>query len=262
MVPLKKSFFASGIRWFAPLLFVLGLLAQGSAQTAIDPPQRWLLIFDTSITMERWLNGTTTELQNLFFNSMGGQLRQDDSIGVWTFADKLQTGQYPLFTWMPGRAAEEAARLNDFLEYRHYFSTTKFAVLKPALRQVIADSPRLNIVIFCDGKDKFKLTPYDDGINQAFDALLAECKKHKVPFVVVIRTQNGKFVGATVNLPPGSLDFPVFPPLPVVFPTNPVPEAVVGVPPPLAPVVPVAPLIIVGTNVLTNSEDIQKASGP
>jgi hypothetical protein len=83
------------------------------------------------------------------------------------------------------------------------------------------------------------------------------------PFVVVVRTQNGEFVGATVNLPPGNLDFPPFPPLPqdlqAAPPNSPSPPAVV-VPPP--PVIVQPPLVIVGTNVITNTNELEKTSGP
>ncbi len=260
-MPLKHFPSALGLRWFSALLLALCLVGRSSGQTLAEPPGRWLLIFDTSADMNRWLAGTTTELQNLFFQSMSGQLHPGDSVGVWTFANKLQTGRYPLFNWQPGNAAEEAARLIDFLDYQKYIGKTKFAVLRPALRQVIENSQRLTILIFCDGKDELKLTPYDDGINATFRAMQADRKRVKDPFVVVIRTQNGSFVGATVNLPPGSLDFPVFPPLPLpaeVAPANVAPEVLPVIP---APPPPAAPLVIVGTNVVTNQSEIKKLSG-
>ncbi len=203
--------------------------------------------------MEHWLPGTTTELQNLFFSNLSGQLQAGDSVGVWTFDEKLHSGRYPLFTWQPQIAADEASRLINFLDFEHYSGRTRLAALKPLLGRVIAHAQRLTIVIFCDGKDKLKLTPYDDGINRVFDTMQADRKKVKVPFVVVIRTQEGKFVGATVNLPPGNLDLPVFPPLPQpvqIVPANPPPAA------------PAPPLVIVGTNVLTNPDEIKKVSGP
>jgi hypothetical protein len=261
MIQLKQSPSTLGLRWFCASLVALCLLGRSSAQTVQEPPERWLLIFDTSTAMNRWLAGTTTELQNLFFDRMSGQLHQGDSIGVWTFAEKLETGKYPLFNWVPVKAADESAALVDFLDYEKYKGKTKFAVLRPALRQVIENSQRLTIVIFCDGKDELKLTPYDDGINGTFRAMQADRKKVKDPFVVVVRTQNGSFVGATVNLPPGSLDFPAFPPLPLpadVAPANVTPEAPPFTP---APAPPAAPLVIVGTNVVTNQSEIKKLSG-
>lgn len=262
MIDLKISRLATCIPCLPALLAVLLLAGRASGQTAVEPPQRWLLIFDTSVTMERWLPGTTTELQNLFYGSMGGQLAAGDSVGVWVFSDKLHTDLYLPITWMPAKAASASSQLVDLLTHEHYLGSTKFSVLGPVLQRVIASSQRLTIVLFCDGKDELKLTPYDDSINQAFRAMQADRKKAKVPFVLVLRTQHGRFVGATVNLPPGNLDFPAFPPLPASdYPvqTHP-PVPVQPAQPP--PVVAGPPLVIVGTKVLTNDADIKKVTGP
>ena len=246
------------------LAVVLATMFWGSraaAQSLLEPPQRWLLIFDTSTTMKNWLPATTTEVQNVFISSMSGRLHEGDSVAVWTFDKKLRTGEYPVFSWVPSLAASEASDLVSFLNKAHYLNSTRFAALAPALKQVIAHSQRLTIVIFSDGMDDMKLTPYDPDINQAFKQLKEARKKLKSPFVVVVRTQEGQFVGATLNLPPGGLDFPSFPPLPsemAPVPTT-VPPVVTA---PAAPVVTAPPLVIVGTNVITDTNELKKATGP
>src|SRR5580693_2296994 len=101
MIDLKISRLTKWIPCFPVLLAVLMMSGRASGQPETEPPQRWLLIFDTSVTMERWLPGTTTELQNLFYGSMGGQLRASDSVGVWFFSDKLHTDRSLPFAWMP-----------------------------------------------------------------------------------------------------------------------------------------------------------------
>lgn len=244
-----------GARWLAAALAALVLFSHASAQTAA--PQRWLLIFDTAATMKKFLPATTAELQNLFFDSISGQIRAGDSIGVWTFGKKLSAGEYPQLTWMPAQAAADAASLTIFLNNQHYVDKTTYAALHPALDKVIAHSQRLTVIIFCDGRDNLKLTPYDKEINQTFREIKAVRKDIKVPFVLVVRTQEGQFVGATVNVPPGSLDLPPFPLLPQpveTVPANPA-QPPVNAPP---PVVPAPSLIIVGTNVLTNTNGLKQ----
>jgi hypothetical protein len=262
MIDLKASRLAKWIRCFPVLLAVLMLSGRASGQSVTEPPQRWLLIFDTSVTMQRWLPGTTTELQNLFYGSMSEELRAGDSVGIWVFDEKLHTDRCLPFTWQPAKAADETSQLKDFLTQQRYSGSTKFSVLGPVLQRVIAGSQRLTIVLFCDGKDELKLTPYDDNINRAFHAMQADRKKAKEPFILVVRTQLGKFVGATVNLPPGSLDFPAFPPLPVSDKPVQTHPPVSVQPAESAPVVTAPPLVIVGTKVLTNQDDIKKATGP
>jgi hypothetical protein len=248
----------------AVVLAAMALFSRARGQTVVEPPQRWLLVFDTSITMKGCLPATATELQDIFISSMTGQLREGDSVGVWTFGEKLRAAQYPQFVWIPSQAASAAAGLNDFIKREHYLGDTTFSALWPTLRQVIAHSQRLTIVIFCDGQDTFKLTPYDDGINRVLKQMRAARHKSQAPFVVVVRTQNGQCVGATVNLPPGNLDLPPFPLLPQAVevlttnaPSSPADEPVIA-----PPVVTAPPLVIVGTNVITNPEEIKKATGP
>ncbi|HEY2329588.1 MAG TPA: hypothetical protein VGI63_07215, partial [Verrucomicrobiae bacterium] len=88
--------------------------------------------------------------------------------------------------------------------------------------------------------------PYDQGINQAFVDGIAERRKSQQPFVVVLRSQFGKYIGCTLNYPPGNLNIPPFPAPPppvVVVPPRPVV---------VAPPAPVPDLVIVGTHVGTN----------
>jgi hypothetical protein len=244
----------------ATALAAIILITSAPAQTLLNPPQRWLLVFDTSIAMKNRLAQTTTEVENIFISDMTGQLHEGDSVGIWTFAKKLRAADHPLVIWVPGQAASEASELIGFLNHRDYLGRTYFSAIEEPLKKVIAHSQRLTIVIFCDGSDDLKLTPYDEGINQAFNQLRADRDALKQPFVVVVRTQGGGFVGATVNLPPGNLDFPPFPPLPQDSPVVPVSSPPAAAAAPAAPAVVPPPLVIVGTNVITNTNDLQRVS--
>ena len=151
---------------------------------------------------------------------------------------------------MPEDAAAIASSVNKFVGRQHYANSTRFNALQPQLNQVIQNSGRLTVLIFCDGGDEIKWTPYDTGINQVFQQRLAEQKKTRQPFVLVFRTQLGQYAGCTMNFPPGMVSVPEFPPLPA-------PPAPAKTPPPRRhprrrppPVGP--PLIIVGTKVETN----------
>jgi hypothetical protein len=209
---------------------------------------RFLFIFDTSADMKKRLPAMKVEMNQLMSTSMGGQLRSGGSLGVWTFDQDLHAGQFPLQHWRPDDAETIASGITDFVGKQHYANGTRFDALQPQLNQVIQDSPRLTVLIFCDGEDDIKWTPYDSGINQVFQQRLAEQKRSEQPFVLVLRTQLGQYAGCTVNFPPGMVSFPEFPPLPAPMSENPPPPAPVVAPPqPRGP-----PLIIVGTKVETN----------
>jgi hypothetical protein len=225
------------------------LIPAGRSQPAPQiTDSRYLFIFDTSADMKRRLPAVQAEVNELLANSLGGQLRAGDSLGVWTFDKDLRAGQFPLQLWMPDSAVMIAAGINGFVGKQQYANNTGFNALQPQLNQVIQNSARLTVLIFCDGEDEIKGTPYDNGINQVFRQRLAEQKKTKQPFVLVLRTQFGQYAGCTVNFPPGMVsipDFPALPPPPTPpAPTNTPPPAPLSAPPPIG-----APLIIVGTNV-------------
>jgi hypothetical protein len=240
MTNLLRSIFAGrAARRLAAALFALLLLSPAAAQET--QPARWLLVFDTSSAMKKRLPAVEAVLKNLFIESVGGQLQAGDSVGVWTFNRELNTGQFPLIAWRPEFAAATTSNLVHFLHEQHYRGDTRFAALQPALDQVIRGSERLTIILFCDGEDKITWTPYNDGINQTFQKNAEERKKSRQPFMLVLRTQRGKYDGCTVNFPPSAINLPSFPPLPQpvkAHPTNPP-----AVKPP-----PVAPLIIIGTD--------------
>jgi hypothetical protein len=233
---------------FAGIFLIPAGRAQQSQQIT---DSRFLFIFDTSADMKKRLPAVRAEVNDLMSTSMGGQLRAGDSLGVWTFDRDLRTGQFPLQHWMAEDAATITSVINKFAGKQHYANNTRFNALQPQLNRVIQNSARLTVLIFCDGKDEIKWTPYDAGINQVFQQRLAEQKKTRQPFVLVLRTQFGQYTGCTMNFPPGMVSVPEFPPLPA----PPAPPAPVKTPPPAPPPAPVVrppPLIIIGTKVETN----------
>ncbi len=265
MKPHFPSNHFTATRWLLAALTALALVFHFPARAA-QPEERWLLAFDTSAAMKKRLPAVAAELKNLLASEIGGSLHTGDSVGVWTFGQQLHMGEFPLVKWPPDDATELATNLVEFVHSRSYTGVTSLAALQPTLNQVIASSERLTVIVFCDGEGEINWTPYNDGINQTFKLGQAERKKSRQPFVLVLRSQRGKYAGGTVNFPPGALNLPPFPPLPApvqikTVPTNPPPAPPVAIN--LPPATPPA-LIIVGTRVSTNQAELTKVadSGP
>ena len=245
-----KLFSAAAKGLLCALLAALLLPASAFAQP--KDPARWLFIFDLSPAMKKRLPATEAALKDIFATGAEGRLQAGDNIGVWTCDQKLHTGQFPLAAWDPQRAMTLATNLTAFLRSRTYAGDSQLAALQPLLGRVVADSERLTVVIFCDGESEILGTPYDRGIGRNFLDGRAERKKSQQPFVVLIRTLSGKYIGCTVNFPPGTINIPLFlapPPPPPAPATNP-PPAPLRVVAPVKPAPVVVPdLIINGTNV-------------
>ena len=231
----------------AGMIFVPGLRAQPTEQTVQN---RFLFVFDTSHDMKARGDGMEKTLTILLALSLNGQMHAGDSMAVWTFGQQLRPGDYPLQTWNPDNAVAIASNLVKFASGQHYGKATRFEALQPLLNQVVQNSERLTVLIFCDGEGKFSGTPFDDGINQIFAQKRDEQKKTGQPFVVLLRSQLGEYVGCSVGLPPQPLTYPQFPPLPL--PPSPAPK-VTNAPPAPAPVVIGQPLIIIGTKAESNA---------
>ena len=128
----------------------------------------------------------------------------------------------------------------------------------PAVNQLVQNSQRLTVLIFCDGSDKIKGTPYDDTINSNFKQNEHALRNAGVTFIVVLRAQSGQYTGYSVNSSVVGVNFPEFPPLPA--PPQSVAPPQTNQPPPPAPapapapppVATLPPLVIIGTKVSTN----------
>jgi hypothetical protein len=246
-------------RIFAALLAVIFLIpsarAQPAGQRAVE--NRFLLIFSTSADMKRRAPMLQKTLDNLFVTGLGGQLHEGDGIGVWTFDQDLRTGQFPLQNWSADDAATIAADINSFVGKQRYSKATRFGALQPLLSQLVQDSDRLTVLIFCDGETAMSGTPYDAGINQIFQQRQDAQKKAEQPFIIVLRAQLGQYVGCTVDFPPTPVNFPEFPPLP----PPPAPPAPTNEPPPPPKRVAAQSIIMIGTNTETKPPSAPKPAG-
>jgi hypothetical protein len=241
-----KIFFRSAQIFFA-LLAVIFLTPPAVAQPQRQVQSRWLFVFDTAKNMKPRIAAVQKSLNLMLATSCNGQLHAGDSIGVWTFGQKLQTGKYPLLEWNPDQAVVIASNLVKFVGGQSYAKSTHLETLEPLLDKVVQRSERLTVLIFCDGDGKMAGTPYAAAVNQALREKSAAQKKAGEPLVIVLRSQRGEYVGCALTLPPQTLSLPEFPPWP-----QPPPAPKIVSPPPPAPVVMGQPLIIVGKNV-TNS---------
>lgn len=243
---LGRSFFAL----LAGIIFIPQLHAQYEQPTSQRIDNRYLLIFDTSSAMKKRLPATEKAVRELFAITLNGQFKAGDTIGVWTFSKDLRTGQLPLEHWEPQDVMSFPMEVLDFVKNQHYSKTTSYDTMVEMLNRVVRHSPRLTTVIICDGNGTIKGMPYDDAINSIFKQNQAAMQKAEEPFIVIIRSQFGKYAGYTVNVVSG-IGLPQFPPLPRPVEAEPAKPALPPSPPP-QPGPPPPPLIIVGTRVGTN----------
>jgi hypothetical protein len=237
---------------------VLGSFTAVAQPAADTVNSRFLLVFDTSSAMKSRKPATQYAVQRLFLSMMNGQLHSQDDIGVWTFGRELRAGELPLQRWEPQNAATISSNVTNFVGLQHYSRSTRFDAVMPAVNNLVQNSQRLTVLIFCDGSGQINGTPYDDAINSGFKQNQDALEKAQAAFIVVLRAQSGQYTGYSVNSSAVGVDFPEFPPLPVPpQPAAPPPISQPAPPTPeparsTQPVTTLPPLVIVGTNVSTN----------
>jgi hypothetical protein len=208
----------AGYRTRATLLLVWltsSLVAQSPVPRTNAPPkpvsERFLLIVDTSAGMQKRAANVERVVGDLFAGGVGNQLHGGDTIGVWTYDENLHTGQFPLQRWTPQTSGAIAKGIVGFLKSRKYEKTSRLTPVMAQLKSVVADSDKLTVLLISDGEDALTGTPYDEQMAEAYRQNTADQRKQKMPFLAVLRTMKGKFIGFSVNTPPWPVEFPIYP---------------------------------------------------
>ena len=191
--------------------------------------------------MHRRAGNTRKVVGDLLLSGLNGQLRPGDTIGVWTFNEKLNAGNFPLERWMPQARQRIAAGVVEFLQRQRYEKPTQIDKALAPMMRVVKDSDKITVLLISDGDDKVSGTPFDNEINAAFKLNSSAQRKLNMPFVTVLRGRKGEFVGGRVSMSPWPVEFPEFPAEPPVAQEKPKPEAPKAERPPTVP-----SLIVIG----------------
>ncbi len=241
ITPSNFQFFAARITAIYLALGFLMALALQCAHAQTPAPQslssnRYLLILDTSRTMKPRLPGTVSTLSNLFEGSLGQQMRNGDSLGVWTFNSALVTGEFPLQKWTTNQQATVRNQILRFAASRSYERKADFGQVQLALDRVLQNAELLTVVLITSGETPVQGTPFNESINAILEQWQGELREQQKPIVVVLRGKSGIWSHYSASPAP----FPVeLPPLPKVAaapkpqepaiaapPTNPPPQRV------------------------------------
>ncbi|MBC8097439.1 MAG: hypothetical protein H7Y43_16665 [Akkermansiaceae bacterium] len=199
-----------------PPLILVGVLAFASpsfAQTNASrgPSNRWLLILETSRAMQPRADAAQQLMANLVASGMNGQMLRGDTIGVWTFNDTLNLGQFPLQQWTPETSRSVGGRIYEFLQAQKNEKSSRLEKVIPEMDQLIKASEFITVVLVTDGLSQMRGTPYDAQINASFKEWQAQQKASQMPFLTLLRAEKGTMTHGFVNTPPFPLELPPLP---------------------------------------------------
>ena len=166
---------------------------------------------DTSLSMRARADGLLQTVEALLASGLDGRLRPGDSIGLWTFNQEVYAGRFPLQTWTPSTRTAVTANVLEFLRNQRYEKKTDLdLVLRKAL-PLVRGSQTITLVLFTDGEEPVRGTPFDDDINAVFRESRREQARVRMPFVTVLRAENRQFARHAVGLPPWRIQIPPLP---------------------------------------------------
>jgi hypothetical protein len=198
-------------------LLVLGsvaecpLRAQTNATKAARSPDRYLIILETSKSMQRRADAVVGTVWYLLGSGLDGQFRNGGTLGVWTFNQDLSAGNLPLQTWSSSAQKDITQRTITFLKGQKYGQRANFDKLAPALIRIVENSELITVVLISSGDSKIRGTPFDEQINAAYQQFREQQQKARMPFVTVLRARHGQIVDYVVNTPPWPLHLPPLP---------------------------------------------------
>jgi hypothetical protein len=250
----------------APIWLLAGMVLAAAPGRAGEPPpkrhrmeNRFLFVVDTSAAMRLRTNGIEQAVAGLIESGMNGELRQDDTIGLWRYSDRLWT-DFPMLVWSEKNKDDLAEQARGCLRHARYEKRSRLDKVMPALRQVMADSERLTVIFVFDGSGLITGTPFDKHINALHKKYARQFRAAHEPFVTLLAARGGAVFDYTINYPNSVIVPHTADPLPPPE-TNAPPPVVAATPLPPAPtnlrVEPEPPprrteIIMSGTNLITH----------
>jgi len=151
----------------------------------------------------------------LLHSGFNHEIKQGDSLGIWTFNQQLYTGRVPLQRWSKPLQHEIVSGTIDFLKSQKYEKQPTFASVRPALDKVIKDSELITVILISSGEEAMTGTPFDDKINELYKSWKVDQEKAKMPFITVLRAKRGKITGYAAVPAPWQIEMPAWPADPV-----------------------------------------------
>jgi hypothetical protein len=189
---------------------LLNVVLTSEAKPALSS-NRYLFIVETSRSMQKRTDGVKQAVTNLLGSGMRGQLQAGDTVGLWTYNNKLHAGMFPLQDWTPEKREALTSRVLLFLGAEKYEKSPAFHNVISALDPIIENSDFLTIVIISAGDEKIAGTPFDERINNDYKLWHDQQQKARMPFITILRANHGKITDSLVTPAPFQPDLPPLP---------------------------------------------------
>ena len=172
-----------------------------------------MFIVDTSRAMRGMKDSLAEAIGALVHGGLEGWMRNGDSFGIWTFADRLAT-DYPMKVWQERERQTYAVQAAKHVAKQDFDKRGHLKNIMPHMFSVIGTVKDVTIVILSDGDDSVAGTEYDPAIKTALGKVKTDLRRQSKPAIIALVARDGKVVRWGVNSPEVFVPLPKAPPRP------------------------------------------------
>lgn len=195
---------------------------------------RYLFLVETSDAMDSSKTALRKSMRSVIESGLNGQIKYGDTIGLWTYNDKMNT-DFPMILWRNEHVKDVENAVDYWMSKRKFTHRADITTGLPVLQNIIKASQKLTIIWMSTGNDQITGLPFASEVAELQKEFRDDFRKQHIPFVTLLAVRKGVIVDFTVNPGDAKLRLPEVmekeAAAPVVV-TN-VPEPVVE-PPPVA----------------------------
>ncbi len=187
------------------VIALLAVATWGSAAITTAPRKgsegnRFLFIVDTSGSMKRLEHAGRQTVFDLIYSGIEGRMQPGDTFGIWTFANDVKAGVFPMQTWTPEKSTELATKVGQFLKEQ---SSSRGSRLETAITNaeiLVKGVKNVDVVIVSSAATRFNPDETWTVLVQKWKGRLEEARKGNKAMIVTLAGRAGQIRQATVAL--------------------------------------------------------------
>lgn len=181
------------------LWYLLGALSAFAAEPVAPFPHRYLFVVDTSYSMA----ARSTILRELAFqlvrDGLDGRIQTGDAVELWTFTDEVRLRAILTRAWSPQLNQATALRMKQALENARFERQNRMDLVIREVDTAVRQGFPMTILLFSDGDQPLKGTPFDGPINALYKQLGRDVRQRNQVFVTAFAAHNGQLTGWQVS---------------------------------------------------------------
>jgi hypothetical protein len=190
-----------------PVAIIALVLLAAVLCRADDAPQspkrmenRFLFVIDTSSSMKSRTNGIEETVSGLLKTDMHGEFRKGDTLGVWTYDEKIHA-DFPMQVWSQDKKDAIAGDVMRYVRHQHYENRSHLDKVLTAIGKVLSQSDRLTVILIHDGSELIRGTEFDGDINDLQKKYSRQFRSAHQPMVTVLSARFGQVFDYSINYP-------------------------------------------------------------